>query len=158
MPIATQFCVATIFTKRKNLKIYRHQFQRSETVTLILKLCRLIYAEKIVNLIDIFHERILQYYTTLQNFYRKLFEKNKILKLSQYIAILLQTVVYSHNDIFLHFLIPGGSDLTTLFSSEFPLHYENIMKWCNTRDNRMQNIAHCNTKIQNHKETQHAMS
>ena len=58
--------------KRKNLKIYRHQFQRSETVTLILKLCRLIYAKKIGNLVDIFCERILQYDTTLQNFYRKL--------------------------------------------------------------------------------------
>ena len=100
------------------------------------------------------------YYNTIQHY--KIYIANswteQILKLSQYIAILLQIVMYSHNDIFLHFETPWGSDFTTLFSSEFPLHYENIMKWCNTGDNRMQNIAHYKTKIQNHKETQYAMS
>ena len=100
------------------------------------------------------------YYNTIQHYKISManLELEFFLKLSQYIAILLQIVVYSHNDIFLHFRTPRGSDFTTLFSSEFPLHYENIMKGCNTRDDRMQNIAHYNTKIQNHKETQYAMS
>ena len=60
----------------------------------------------------------------ITKFLSQTLELNKILKLSQYIAILLQIVVYSHDDIFLHFKTRWGSDFTTLFSSEFPLHYE----------------------------------
>ena len=78
MPITYSFlCRDNFYGKEKNLEIYRHQFQRSETVTLILKLYRLIYAKKIGIPIDIFCERILQYDTTLQNFYRKLLKKTK---------------------------------------------------------------------------------